>query len=274
MTICVSVKTRQGLVLGTDSMSTITALVDGQIRVVKTYRNARKLTQIGQLPVGVFTYGVGNIGQRSLYGLITEFCRQLPDEKAVPDIAKNLSAFIEPEYQKHFGSGSDEHKLGLYVAGYSPASALPEEWSFEFPDAAQPKPVQSEDSFDVNWRAITIPFMRLHQGFDIRFYAMLADKMLKLGISEKAMKSIFSLFKETIEDIPLTPSIHFASMPIQDAINFAVYVLQTTIGYTTFESVTPSCGGPLQIAVITEDRGFVWVREPQYRIMEGANDWS
>ena len=274
MTICVSVKTRQGLVLGTDSMTTIGQSVGGQIQVVKTYSNARKLTQIGQLPIGVFTYGVGNVGARSIYGLITEFCRNVHAPETVLEIAERLSAFIQPEYQQHYGNDSEEYKLGLYVAGYSPESALPEEWSIEFPNAAKPELVQPNDSFNVNWRAITLPFMRLHQGFDIRFYEKLAEKMLNIGISEQVMKNIFNMFKEAMEEIPLTPSIQFASMPIQNAINFAVYVLQTTIGYTTFESVTPSCGGPLQIAVISEDRGFVWVREPQYRILEGANDWS
>ncbi len=74
MTICASVKVRDGLVLATDSMSTIQGQVDGgQVAVLKNYSNARKLFQIGDMNIGAMSYGAGNIGNRSIQGLMTEF---------------------------------------------------------------------------------------------------------------------------------------------------------------------------------------------------------
>lgn len=274
MTICVSVKTRQGLVLGTDSMSTITAAVDGQIRVVKTYSNARKLAQIGDLPIGVFTYGAGNLGERSIYGLIVEFCRQVERSETVQGIAERLITFIQPEYHRHYGDKSEDHILGLYIAGYSPDSVLPEEWSIEFPKAAQPVLVQGAHQFGVNWRAIDLPFMRLYKGYDIRILPMLLSKMRDKGASEETLQTIVQSFSEIFQENALSLQVAIDAMPIQDAINFAVYVLQTTIGYTTFEFGTPSCGGDLQVAIISEDAGFRWVSEPIYRVKEDAHGWS
>jgi hypothetical protein len=54
----------------------------------------------------------------------------------------------------------------------------------------------------------------------------------------------------------------YDGMPVQDAINFVVFILQTTIGLATFESGVPSCGGPSQIATVLPEDGFQWVKEP------------
>ena len=55
----------------------------------------------------------------------------------------------------------------------------------------------------------------------------------------------------------------FDGMPVQDAINFAVWILDTTIGWATFAVGTPSCGGPLQVATILADAGFAWIARPE-----------
>jgi hypothetical protein len=55
-------------------------------------------------------------------------------------------------------------------------------------------------------------------------------------------------------------------MPVQDAIDFAVFILNTTIGYTTFIPGVPSCGGPLQVAAILPDEGFVWISRPELQV--------
>ena len=74
MTICAIVKVRDGLVLGTDSMTQILAEIEpGKRAIVKAYGNARKLFRIGKLPVGIVTFGIGNIGSRSIQGLVREF---------------------------------------------------------------------------------------------------------------------------------------------------------------------------------------------------------
>jgi hypothetical protein len=77
VTICAAVKVRDGLVLATDSMSTIQGQVEegGQITFLKNYSNARKLFQVRDMPIGVMSYGVGNIGNRSIQGLMGDFDR-------------------------------------------------------------------------------------------------------------------------------------------------------------------------------------------------------
>jgi hypothetical protein len=52
-------------------------------------------------------------------------------------------------------------------------------------------------------------------------------------------------------------------MPIQDAINLARFLVETTIGFVRFAVFLPkSVGGAVQIAAITKHEGFRWVQRP------------
>ena len=264
MTICVSVKTRDGVVLGTDSMATVMLpSSDGQPVIAKAYSNARKLVQIGDLPIGVFTYGIGNLGQRTVYSHILEYSKSDRTEKTVEGIAAGLATHMWAEH-KRITNGSEERlSLGLYVAGYSEGSALPEEKEVVFLDinSTEPLLVRSIHGFGANWRGVPLPFTRLFNGYDSRFFQILEEQGVTKDIVQKVM-----------QENSLAANVVFEAMPLQDAINFAVYVLRTTIGFTSFEIGTPSCGGQLQIAVISEEAVFQWVSEPKFRIPEDTNE--
>ncbi len=49
-------------------------------------------------------------------------------------------------------------------------------------------------------------------------------------------------------------------MPVRDAIETVKSVLDVTIRVRKVSELGPSCGGPIDIAVITTDRRFRWVR--------------
>lgn len=53
--------------------------------------------------------------------------------------------------------------------------------------------------------------------------------------------------------------------PIQDAINLARFLVETTAGFIQF-SVTrqKTVGGPTEIAVITKHEGFKWVQRKHF----------
>lgn len=263
MTICVSVKTRDGIVLGTDSMSTVTLYGnDGQSMAQKTYSNARKLVQIGSFPIGVFIYGTGNLGPRTVYSHILEYSRSLENDRewTVQKIASGLSQHMMQEYNEIYGETKAQHFLGLNVAGYSKGVASSEEWKIGIPSSIEPGLVMTNG---VNWEGILLPFGRLYQGYDLRLIQALQEAGVKPD-----------LLRRVLEETPLVPQILFDAMPLQDAINYVVYVLRTTIGFSSFETGPPTCGGQLQIAVISEEDGFQWVSRPEFRIPEDTNEWA
>lgn len=266
MTIIASVKARDGIVLATDSMSQITASDEaGNIGIIKTYRNARKLFQIRDLPIGVMSYGLGNIGTRSMESLILEFSRRLEElvgqDCSVEAVANGLNGYIRGIYDEAFQTVSIEEKrqrlrLGFFIGGYSTAEYLADEWEFELPDVRPLREVRTSDKFGSSWRGIPVPFERLFNGFDPR----IRPALQKAGVSVKIIKEVFKVDNWRMPIV-------YDGMPVQDAINFAVYILEVTIGAATFElGPAQTCGGPLQVAAILPDKGWKWVREPELTI--------
>ena len=55
-----------------------------------------------------------------------------------------------------------------------------------------------------------------------------------------------------------------APMPIQDAIDFGEFLVQTTATFTRFKHGAATVGGPVESAAITKHEGFKWVRRKHY----------
>lgn len=257
MTIVASVKVRDGLILGTDSMTQISQNTPEGPQFLKAYSNARKLFQIKDRPIGVACYGLGNVGQRSIEGVVLDFCSSQPVGRLkVGEVAQGLYEFVTPLYEGAFESVETEGRppLGFYIAGYSHREPFPEEFEFLLPRDTAPFAPRPAQVFGASWRGIDIAFTRLYKGFDPR----LIERLTEAGIGEEDQKKIFDGLE--------TPVV-YDGMPVQDAVNFCEYILETTIGYTTFHAGVPGCGYPLQVATILADIGFTWVARPEPRIM-------
>lgn len=261
MTICASVKVQDGIVLGTDSMTQIVSRGTlGETLVQKAYANARKLFQIDHLPIGVMSWGAGNLGPRTVESLVLEYGRdRVPGSLVVNDVATALLGFLEPLYNAQFGGLPDDEKpvMGFFLGGYSPDQPLAEECQFQFPDAGVMR-VREPTTFGASWRGIDRPFSRLFFGHDPEMERILRDG----GVPDKYVDALFSSERWGFAVI-------FDGMPIQDAVHFAEYILRTTIGATEFQVGAPSCGGPLQIAAIGPDLGFRWVTYPEVKLRGG-----
>jgi hypothetical protein len=260
VTICASVKVRDGLVLATDSVSTIQGQVEGrQIAVLKNYSNARKLFQVREMTIGAMSYGAGNIGNRSIQGLMDDFSGSANRPRAgVMEVTKALFSFFKSVYDDAFSQLGLEQQpgLGFYVAGYSKDSPFPDEWEFLLPRDSEPLPVRPREAFGASWRGIEIPFTRIYKGYDPRLPQLMSDAGIDDGTIQKFLEIAAGLESPVVYD----------GMPVQDALNFAVYILRTTIGLADSEIGPPSCGGPLQVATILPEDGFGWVAKPQLRV--------
>jgi hypothetical protein len=248
MTIVASVKVRDGLALATDSMTQIHQ--GGQYRT--SYANARKLFQILDLPVGVMSYGLGNIGDISVEGLVREFCAGLgASVKNVRTITDRLFAFIRVAYDSQFRGLPPEKcpVIGFFVAGYGGGGPFAEQSEFVIPRDPKPIQVTSNNVFGANWRGIELPFTRLYKGLDPRLVPQLQAK----GFKDEEIVDLF-----TQVELPVI----YDGMPVQDAINFTAYIVKTTMGFSAFEIGVPACGGPLQLAAILPSEGFRWIAFP------------
>jgi hypothetical protein len=287
MTICVSVKVSEGLVLAADS----TAAIQGNIQdprgnisggILKTYDHVRKLSHIKDYPVGTLTWGIALVGARSVESLIKEYEYSLPsfDEEresikelnkhekvgnnernklSVEDIARGLLNHVKTFYDDQYKGQPKESQpfLEILVSGYSAGKFFPEQWVISLPRENEIHNLRPDDdgkpSFGANWFGLTDAITRLHWGKDAEVINIIAQHF-KVEPDE-----VNSLLKG------LEYRVLFDGMPLQDAIDYAVYLVNIAIGRFRFVIGAPLCGGAIDVAVITPNE-FTWVQRKSWKV--------
>ena len=259
MSIVACINVHDAVVFGADSITTITGTnEDGALSVLKSYRHAQKLYQMSD-QLAAATWGSGNIGGRSIRSFVAEYARSLDENNPaeVSAVAQGLLGHIREAYVDHYGAQTSS-EIGVMVGGYSPGSELPEILEFTVPNNQAPLHVRADANFGASWRGVPGPFARLATGIDPRLRSRIlgefdADPERRSNV--EAMLASYPL--------PLV----FDGMPIQEAVDFVVFVLQTTINVCKFEAGQQACGGPLWVAAITKDE-FQWIRKPSLGVGE------
>ncbi len=285
MTVCVSVKVSEGLVLAADS----TAAIQGNIQnpkgqsvpgILKTYDHVRKLAHIKDYPIGTLTWGAALIGARSVESLIKEYDHDLPSlveeqekirakrmrgeesgpyEYDVKHIAKGLIEHVKNFYDATFADVPKEDlpPLGILISGYSSGKFFPNQFLVELPLLDKLKEIRPDKKgkpdFGANWYGLTDSIIRLHWGRD-----------------DDALKILAKHFNKTPEEIrtilaPLQYPVLFDGMPLQDAIDYAVYLINVAIGRYRFVVGAPLCGGEIDVAVISPT-GFTWIKRKSWSV--------
>jgi hypothetical protein len=270
VTICVSVKVAEGLVLAADSAvtlsGTITTPQGAQTAIIQTFEYANKVTQIKDYPVGTMSWGIGSIGDRSIQSLVMEHDHGLPlrtdnKEFTVRGLADGLIGFITARYESAYGEVSNKPLLGFLVGGYSHGSFFAEEYQAEFPDPTlqvrRPDRPDRRPSFGADWFGQVDALTRLIKGYDGRTL----DELVNRGADKEIVQKWVD---DQVSELPLV----FDGMPLQDAIEFAEYAVQVVIGRYRFGAGTPLCGGDVDIAVITPT-SFKWAQRKQWAIKGG-----
>jgi hypothetical protein len=262
MSIVACVNVHDAVVFGSDSITTISG-PDGKggTLTLKSYRHAQKLQQLSQ-HVAVATWGAGNIGGRSIMSIASEYARSLPKEEHQPvdQVAEGLLSHMRTAYRKTYNDQTPS-EIGVMVGGYSPDGELAEIREFTVPKDSASGRLWSEDQFGASWRGVSIPFTRLTFGVDPFLRSSILSELNGDPERQKRVGAILESRR--------SPFV-FDGMPIQEAVDFVVFILRTTIDITKFEAGLQSCGGPLWVCVITRRNGFQWVQQPALEIGKGT----
>jgi hypothetical protein len=260
MTVIVSVKIHDGIVLASDSA---VSFPNGQI-----YQHENKIVNlIKGLPIGVMTCGASAVGSASIVTLLKDLRQRLSGEdEAHPDwkidhknytiefISSRVLSFFEEKIQE---VGAQRFSL-FRICGYSAGHPLSEVWQVAFLDdgTTQVFCAQKEDQFGCQWNGEQEAMNRLIAGVGtIPEAGLTALGMTAKERDEAAAKLVPHVFEPMI--------MHAA--PVQDAIDLARFMVETTIGFTKFAiNRTNSVGGPVEIAAITKHEGFKWVQRKHF----------
>ncbi|MHC1782647.1 MAG: hypothetical protein AB9891_07805 [Anaerolineaceae bacterium] len=267
MTIAISIKVNDGIILATDSAATImAALPDGkETGVLNVYNNADKLFNLCKNnPIGAITWGSGSIGQSSISTLVKDY-RVLLSEKlrdqsnyTLEEVVKGFSEFIfEDNYIPAFKDWPKKPPIGFMVCGYSSNQAFPEEWKFEIINGniIGPGIVRKPDEIGMTWNGESEAITRLYFGFSNLTPQVLSE----CGLDNNKIQEIMKNFQEKL----MIPFI-ISAIPIKDAIDISQFFIETTMNFSKYRPGAPTVGGPIDIAAITKHEGFKWVKRKHY----------
>lgn len=263
MTICVAVKVPAGLVLASDSASSLinknTTNYLNPTRF-KVLLNQEKIFQIGNLPIGVMSWGISSFNDVPIKVLLDEF--SLKHKKLlsisrydVEKISHALHIFLLKKYQQSFSGREYNPFFGLFCGGYSYEGLSSESYCFRFQE-----PNLMEELFKnyngVAWFGDNHVLNRIIKGYGDDFLTHLINS----GVDEDIIR------KCTSNNVSETNFL-FNNMSCQDAVLFASFCVKTTIDYYKFVPEVAVCGGDIDVCLMTFNN-FKWVNKRQVFVKE------
>lgn len=263
MTIAINAKIHEGVVLASDSATT---LINQHGGVVNVYEHANKIFNLYKgLPIGAITYGLGNIGHASIATLAKDFRCDLenkidPENYELKDIAEMFSDFISEKYEKVFEKAPIPNRpiLGFIIAGYSSESDLPEEYKITFPQQVKPNSIRQPDEVGLTWNGEIEPLTRLILGHGGHLQHSV-QKAINHFKSENDAGQFIQILKQDSQVSLISPG-----MPLQDVIYLSEYLVETAIKFAKYRPGAQTVGGPIEIAVISKHEGFKWIKRKHY----------
>jgi len=270
MTIAISLKVDDGVVLAADSAST---LITASGNVERIYNNANKISNLYKgFPIGLITWGAGSIGAPSISTLAKDLRRRFmgqgpsthpnwridPGNYSIEGVTVQVREFFFGEhYRAAYGSVPSPPDLGLIVAGYSAGRPLAEEWRIEVQagQCGDPVRVRPDDTCGLTWAGQPEAINRVILGYGTG----LPDALRQLGVPEDQIGPALSHIQTALDVNLVTPP-----MPIQDAIDLAEFLVYTAVMFSRFSPGAPVVGGPIEVAAITKHEGFKWIKRKHY----------
>ena len=288
MTIAACYVSPEGVVLGADSTTTYS--LGGAPHY---YNHSQKLFEVGEdSTLGVVTWGLGGLQISSHRTQVALLADQINKTKpqTVADIAtlwtdqfwdayndpngaiapiisncKRLAAKTPFDATKSPPDPTarteiEERELqalstglvaGFCIAGYIPPNRSPGAFEVVF-DPLRPKPTPTPRAAGYWFWGAPNMIQRLLFGCDDRF----KDSVLASGKWTGTRADLDALSAQHQLAHPI--------IPIRDAIDFVHAFIYSTIKAFKFSNYSQICGGPVELAVITTDRKFRWVRHKEW----------
>jgi hypothetical protein len=262
MSIIVSVKINDGIVMAADSATTF---FKDTGEAFQTYEHANKIVNLVKgLPIGVMTCGSGGIGNASVDTLLKDLRVRLSEGGSKPLEAgsytlEDVATAVREFFLERATEAGFKAFLILRICGYSAGRPLPEVWQVAFHngDAPPPNCIQKEEEAGTRWNGEEEALDRLIMG-------------IPRGLGEGVLKEQILIKDQLDAALPklypyLWESLIMNAAPIQDAIDLARFMVETTKGFMRFSiKRAKTVGGSVEIAAITKHEGFKWVQRKHF----------
>ncbi|RUX21788.1 hypothetical protein EOA27_05100 [Mesorhizobium sp. M2A.F.Ca.ET.037.01.1.1] len=267
MTICIAVKVHDCLVFVADSASSmVTTDAAGNQIVMRVYDNGHKLFNlIRGRPVAAMTCGLGNFGNSSISTIAKEIRHEIASGAAGIDLQvytiKQVADYAFGRFSALFAALPDPVRnassFTFFVGGYSAGAAGSELWKMQLTGATviAPQLIAGEQDCRIEWDGQPDACVRLVLGISPQTTAILTQA----GISAQDAAALTQQIAQASQAQLLEPS-----MPVQDAIDLARFLAETTVSFVRFLPGANTVGGDLDVATVTKFEGFRWISRKHY----------
>lgn len=255
MSIIATLKLHEGIIVGADSSCHVYQTIPNVgPSLVKIYEGGQRIYRVKDLKIVILTYGAGNIGARSIASYIQEFSRtkgaNYNESIVVQDVAQTLFYMIKEKYDQFYGAVvmKERPELGFMIMGYSKNDLVPQEFEFSFPHDLGIKRVKEQHFFGLEWRGNTLPYERLHRGYDRN---MVHELIQNFNLSKPEVDEVIARFE---------PTVYYGGLTLSEGVGLLKHVLHTTINYEKLNTGYPQSLAPINMAVITKEK--YWEIDP------------
>jgi hypothetical protein len=266
----IMIKGSEGVVLAADSRVTLfnqvaTPQPNQVVIIPATFDNATKVLKVAEQDyVGAVTYGLGAFmtanGPRTMQSFIPEFEEELKKQKvkrlSVSDFANRLSEFFLRQWTTLVNrSPNPGEEINFLVGGYDESAAYGKGYLFVIPTQATPAEQNpGPGQFGITWGGQHDLVYRMLNGFDMGVLPFLKSNLNLTQEQVEALKA--QLEPAFVAGIP------YQFLPLQDCVDLAVFLIQSTISFQKFRTtVVRGVGGQVEVATVTRDGGFKFVSQ-------------
>jgi hypothetical protein len=242
MSFIITLFTREGIVMASDSRLTLNAeqqTPNGQKHLLAAgMSDTNYKTFFAKDSIGISTFGQADINGNPISGFIQNFISEHNElENTISSFAKDIN--------NHFRTFNPIPDVGFHIAGYEKEDGLLKPKVYRvapFHDLVQLKNPENQNG-EI-------------QGATWDGESDILGRLL-LPVFQKAEDGQFI-------PLPMHP-IPWQFFTLQDAIDFAVFAIQTTIDCVRFFPRPKTVGGPIDVLILTKEKGF-WVSRKELKI--------
>ena len=255
MSLGINVRGPEGLVFAAESRTTVDwPTPAGPVRINFDATNKLLTFKEPHNFVAAVTYGLGGIGNRSAYSFVPEIEAELASESriSVEEFSKKLSDFFMnqwnkiPELKDYKGA-----PMTFIMGGFNEGEPYGSAYEMFIPN--NPEPVELPP-FGITWGGQRELVDRLIKGYDMTLPQKLSEALSLTEEQKNALPEIMA---------PLEIIFPLPAMALQDYVDAAILLIRTTIETQRLTAGIRGCGGPIDVATITQRDGLKYVQQKE-----------
>jgi hypothetical protein len=267
MSLCISVVTPEGIVVAGESRQT--QVIGGVNRVGSD--SATKVFSVSDSVLAAcagwaFLQPQGSTVAKNISSLIEDFKPSIPTGAATQDIAVLLWEHFNTLYREHVAQfptqavATGDIAINFIVAGYDPGTSQGTLFHVNIPSTVAPGAPSRSTNLAPGpwWIGQTDVVARIINGYDPR--------VMNFPFVQAANQNNAALILLN----GMSYAVFYGTMTIQDAIDFAVAMIQVTIiiqrftaGINTQPGAVAGVGGPIDIAVVQPGKEIKWISKKE-----------